>query len=183
MNISTEPPPLPHNLLEEVIQKEHGFKKYIHQEYTYEAGAGFYELVLSDRVVHDVYECYMEDTKRLDGKMSTTPDHFKRAGVLAYWLRRHNPVLSWRETGAMPHDEHISVRNFLMRYGHGYLAFAYGYKISLLYVRKDTGGQTMPELTSNYIESICNLMKYKSVSPHSLGFIYRSLFFGFGGSK
>ena len=182
MSINTEPPPLPHNLLEEVIQEEDGFRKYLHQEYAYEAGAGFYDLLLSDRVVHDVYECYTEDAERLAGKMPTVPDHFKHAGILAYWLRRHNPILSWKETGVMPHNEYASARDFLMRYGHVYLAFAYGYRICLLYVRESTGGKTMPELTPNpnYIESICNLMKYKSVSPHSLGFIYRSLFFGFG---
>ena len=183
MIISTEPPPLTSDFFECITDKG-VFKEHILNEYRYEAGLGCYTPRLSESALDDVHACYMEDVMRMDGKMPTQPDHFKRAGIMAYWLRRHTPVFGFRQYDDMPSSKQQNIQMSLLKeYGHVYLAFALGYKICLFYVSESTGGKTMPELELNYIDSICYLMKYKSVSPHSLGFIYRSLFYGFGDSR
>ena len=187
--ISTEPPPLPEggDFFNRIDDKKTGkdvFKYCVFDEYKYEAQFGGYVPKMSESAIEDVHSCYMEDITRMDGKMPTPPDHFKRAGIIAYWLRRHAPVFGFELCNGMPSQRQRRIQEeLLIEYGHVYLAFVFGYKLCLFFVREDTRGKTMPELDQNYIESICYLMKYKSVSPHSLGFIYRSLFYGFGDSE
>ena len=189
MIISTEPPPLPgggdfFTSIENTETGKNVFKYCVFNEYHYEAQFGCYVPKMSEGALEDIHACYMEDVTRMVGKMQTKPDHFKRAGIIAYWLRRHTPVFGFQPCDGMPSQKQKRIQEeLLMEYGHVYLAFALGYKICLFFVREDTGGKTMPEPDQSYIESICYLMKYKSVSPHSLGFIYRSLFYGFGNSK
>ena len=184
--ISTEPPPLPgggdfFKLIEHAKTGKDVFKYCVFDEYQYEAQFGCYVPKMSESAIEDAYSCYMEDIARMDSKMPTQPDHFKRAGIIAYWLRRHAPVFGFKLCDDMASKKQKRIQEeLLIEYGHVYLAFAFGYKLCLFFVREDTGGKTMPELDLKYIQSICYLMKYKSISPHSLGFIYRSLFFGFG---
>ena len=175
--------PLLHDNFFNIIKNKRTFHTHIQKQYEYEMAQGYLVPILSERVIDDVHACYIEDVKRMDSKMKTSPDHFKRAGVMAYWLRRHNPVTFVQESGIPPNNNYKRARDFLSEHGHVYLAFAMGYKICRYYISESSGDYDMPLPTPNYLKSICYLMKYKSVSPHSLGFIYRSLFFGFGGSK
>ena len=177
--ISPESPPLPADFLNH-IRDEDKFKEFIRREYVYEAGRCGLEPLLSKAAVHDVHQCYMHDTKRLDEKMDTSPDHFKHAGFLAYWLRRHKPIREWppESTDQMVTPRQEEARAFLVEYGHVYLAFSIGYKICLFYERESVSvDRASPTLNKNYTQSVCYLMKYKSISPHAMGFIYRSLFF------
>ena len=178
--ISAESPPLPPDFFNYIL-KEDKFREFINQEYVYEAGRCGLSPTLSRMAAHDAHQCYLHDIKRLDEKMDTSPDHFKHAGFLAYWLRRHNPIRGWdgeRDDDVLTPAQHKE-RQFLRDYRHVYLAFWLGYKICLFYEREIApAGRTLPAPDTSYTQSICYLMKYKSISPHAMVFIYRSLFFG-----
>ena len=183
MRISIEQPPLSKDFFKDIRDKLE-FQEFVRREYVYGSAFGCLRPMLLKNIIQDAYQCYTKDTERLGYNMPTPPDHFKHAGFIAYWLRRHNPVYGFegeRETPSMGQEK---VRDFIKKYGNVYLAFVCGYKICLYFEQGAApAGTEMPEPDQNYIESICYLMKYKNVSPHSLGFIYRSLFYGFGDSK
>ena len=176
-------PELDRDFFKKVEDEDNGnrfFQMYIQTEYEYECGQACLYPVISNSALNDVHACYMDDIKRLGSKMATDPDHFKRAGIMAYWLRRHNPVLKFQEDGPPPikpskNQDLDNVTDIMIEYGHVYLAFATGYTICRFF---ESWRSTIPELDKDYIDGICYLMKYKSISPHALGFIYRSLFFG-----
>ena len=179
-SISIESPPLPDDFFNHILD-EGKFREFIRQEYDYEVGRCGLSPRLSRAALHDVHQCYRHDIRRLDKKMKTSsPDHFKHAGFLAYWLRRHNPIRGWNSDSR---DDVLAPvkkeeRDFLLNYRHVYLAFWLGYKICLFYERETISeGQTLPVLNKSYTESVCYLMKYKSISPHAMWLIYRSLFF------
>ena len=178
--ISAESPPLLADFFKHILEEDK-FREFIGQEYAYEAGRCGLKPKLSNAAVHDAHQCYLHDIKRLDEKMrESSPDHFKHAGFLAYWLRRHNPIRGWK--GEIDGDEltpaQKNERAFLLDYRHVYLAFWLGYKICLFYERETApAGRILPTPDKSYTRSVCYLMKYKSISPHAMGFIYRSLFF------
>ena len=166
--------------VEDEQKGNHFFQTHIRTEYEYESGQACLYPVISSSALNDVHACYMDDITRLS-KMLTEPDHFKRAGIMAYWLRRHNPVFKFQKGDGPPpikpskNQDLDHVTDLLIEYGHVYLAFAAGYKICAFF---ESERSVIPEPDKDYIDSICYLMKYKSISPHALGFIYRSLFFG-----
>ena len=129
--------------------------------------------------MQDAYQCYKSDIERLDANMKTFPDHFKHAGCLAYWLRRHYPVFKWREADAMLPEKHEEARKFFIDYGHVFQAFNMGYEICLYFERHRIPVIQNPprDVDKDYVQTVCYLMKYKNISPHAMGFIYRSLFF------
>ena len=174
-----EPPPLPDKFFE-VIRDESEFREFVRAEYVDDSASGCLRPMLLRNIMQDAYQCYTKDTERLGDNMLTPPDHFKHAGFIAYWLRRHNPVYGFKEEIEMPTARQEKTRDFIKKYGNVFLAFSCGYKICFYFEQgAASASEKMPVPDKNYIESICYLMKYKNVSPHSLGFIYRSLFFGF----
>ena len=161
---------------------EDKFKEFVRSEYEYETNK-FAALspTLSDDAMLDVHQCYMRDAERLEESMDTTPSHFKRAGLLVYWLRRHKPVVKWGiVNGEVLAPDQQKARDFIVDYGHVYLAFSLGYSICLYFERevdRETAGKrALPNPNDKYVEAVCYLMKYKSISPHAMGFIYHSLF-------
>ncbi len=69
-------------------------------------------------------------------------------------------------------------REFFNDYIHEYLAFNIGYHVSLFYVinSKDSDRKIPHIINASYLNDVCYLMKYKSISPHAMNMIYRSLF-------
>ncbi len=93
MFMSIEPPLSINENIFSDIRDEEIFNEFILQDYVYESGLAGLRPGLLASSMHDVYQCYIKDTKRLDNNMKTySPDHFKQAGVLAFWLRRFHPV-------------------------------------------------------------------------------------------
>ena len=141
------------------------------------------KLQYSADLLHDAYQSYKWDIERLNENMpdSTTPDHFKLSGYLAYWLRRNSPIVGWenikREKPLSPEEEKF--REFLFEYGRVYLPFLLGYRICWFFEdnRKDRDSKLPGFLDQNYVNIACYFMRYKNVSPHALGLVYRSLFF------
>ncbi len=159
--------------------QEKQFAEIVMREYEYEASLACLEPLFSRNFMKDAYQCYKGDIERLDGNMKTNPDHFKCAGCLAYWLRRHAPVYKFKENEeTMLSPEQQELRSMITDYGNAYLAFMLGYKACKFFQENDIKKPKLPgNLDKNYLETICYLMKYKSISPHAMGMIYRSLFF------
>lgn len=133
-------------------------------------------------LLHDAYQSYQWDVERLDDNMpnSPSPDHFKLSGYLAYWLRRNSPILRWKPTTAEHriNEDEKEFRQFIFDYGRVYHPFMLGYRICWFFERnKETESPILKSIDGDYINTVCYYMKYKSVSPHSLGLLYRSLFF------
>ncbi len=69
------------------------------------------------------------------------------------------------------------MRDIYVDYGNEYLAFCIGFKICRYFEELRNPSHKLPELNYDYVTATCYSMKYKSTSPHSMGSIYRSLFF------
>jgi hypothetical protein len=125
---------------------------------------------------------WMRDVGRIDLDGDTTPDHFKQAGFLAYWLRRRvslNHVIR-QEFGSV---ERTLQTRFVMS-GNELCAFIVGFRICVFFVY----GRLAEEVESleQFIDSVilddalvfdvAALMKNKNVSPHALYALYRALF-------
>lgn len=140
--------------------------------------------VFSDSLMHEAWRAFRWDTERLEGNMPSKPDHFKIGGFAAYWLRRNSPVIALgKDNTVIKHDKVVmGQQKLLAKYGRAFLPFHLGYRICHNFEsnRADGGGLSL-RLDADYIESMCYVMKYKNVSPHAMGMIYRSLFFGNGG--
>ncbi len=129
-----------------------------------------------------MHQCITRDIKRLPESItnSNEPDHFKRAGYIAYWLRRYRPVIKWddqhKDKNLSPEAERA--REFFNDYIHEYLAFNMGYRVSLFYAMNsvDSDGKIPHIIDASYLNDVCYLMKYKSISPHAMNMIYRYLF-------
>lgn len=130
------------------------------------------------------HQFYMEDLARIEGKLNgTTPNHYKRCGVLAFWLRREPPVSVWNDTHAdfanLP-PRLQSKHDFLIQYGREWGAFNFAYQICLFYECNKPGQPldrgSIDRIDSVYCLEMVEMLKRNNVSPHSLHMIYKSLF-------
>jgi hypothetical protein len=144
--------------------------------------------VISSPRIYDTWTCWCADLDRVlkhEPKIPDGLDHFKRAGHLAFWLRRMSPVVdaedirqmySYQET-----PENIALqddfRKLLYAYGNEYLAFDLGYQFCRFYELED-GSLRASTLTldEEYLRTVCHYFKFKTVSPHGIFLIYKSLF-------
>lgn len=144
------------------------------------AGVAKLDLEFSRVAAHSAYEAYCGDVKRMVISMpkGKEPDHFKRCGCLAYWLRRNSPVIGWhaQEDAFLATESPLKEwRTFFEKYGHAFLAFALGYHICHYYeAQKGNAPRRKPGL--DYLGDMCYVMKYKNISPHAMGMVYRALF-------
>lgn len=134
-------------------------------------------------LAHDAWEAYCGDVERMqnvsmpEGK---EPDHFKRCGCLAYWLRRSSPVidLGARDGVYIVTDNPMKEwRILFQKYGRAFLAFALGYHICLYYELEAGGKPPSRGPDWDYLENVCYVMKCKNISPHAMGMVYKSFFY------
>jgi hypothetical protein len=142
---------------------------------------------ISKRWLNDARLAWIDDLSRvahhepnIDGEL----DHFKQCGHLAYWLRRSAPVIEfddlveiYGEEGGL-YDDEIKARKLLIDYGTEYFAFDFGFQICQFYEQNRTDRTTpleMPNVDMEYLLTVCNFLKFKQVSPHSIFLIYKSL--------
>lgn len=128
---------------------------------------------------HEAWEAYCGDVDRMQISMPNgkQPDHFKRCGCLAYWLRRNSPVIRWHEDPpSIARESPLKEwRTLFEKCGNAFLAFALGYHICHYYeAQKGNAPRRKPDL--DYLEDMCYVMKRKNLSPHAMGMVYRSLF-------
>ena len=114
-------------------------------------------------------------------------DHLKHAGHLSFWLRRMSPLVEaidltkdFADAEGYPlSDSESAFRRILLPYANEYLAFDFGYQIARYYELAKEGGSSRASnmaLSVDYYKTMCHFLKYKSVSPHALHLIYKSLF-------
>lgn len=175
------PPPINSDFFTK-IQDEAEFSRFVLSEFEYEASQGALKPICVPDLMHDAYQSYLWDIERLDGNMprSSSPNHFKSCGYLAYWLRRNSPIMMWEETEKKENlsDEQKFYRDVTFELGRAYHAFKLGYGICRHFeMHQGSSSKSQFLIDMDYIKTICYLMKYKNVSPHAMGVIYRSLFF------
>ncbi len=129
----------------------------------------------------------------------------KKAAFMCYWLRRVSPITGIYSSLNLMNDNVRSTKeNLLIKYANEFCAFDLGYRIcrfieaskkensdkylrtSILdnnassgesganeYLLRDTRSYIIPQ---SYIIDMCECLKEKNVSPHSLYLIYKGLF-------
>lgn len=114
-------------------------------------------------------------------------DHFKQAAHLIFWLRRMSPLVELVDTTSNLADseglplttDEVAFRAILLPYHNEYLAFDFGFQIIKFYELGKSDPSERAEtiqLSADYYRTMCHFMKYKTVSPHAINLIYRSLF-------
>lgn len=140
----------------------------------------------SPQRIRDAHGAWLSDLTRVDKNepnLGDGLDHFKRCGHLAFWIRRMSPLVDVVDLTANIADapgydltnQEIEFRGLLYAYGNEYLAFDFGYQFCRFYeLRRGLADKLV--LGPDYLITICHFLKYKTVSPHALYLIYKSLF-------
>lgn len=144
---------------------------------------------LSRPRVLEAHGAWTKDLERVganENKLQDGLDHFKRAGHLAFWLRRMSPIVEFvdettniadgAEYDLMKHEHEF--RDLMAGHANEYMAFDIGFQYCKFY-ELSVGSKIAEgiELSEDYIRTTCHFMKYKQVSPHALFMIYKSLFY------
>lgn len=143
------------------------------------------------RVV-EAHGAWKEDLTRVGDRepnLDDGLDHFKQSGHLAFWLRRMSPLVEAVDltenvadaAGYPLTDTEKAFRDLLFGYANEYLAFDFGFQFCKFYeMNKPDGSQRAKaiRLPMDYYQSTCHFLKYKTVSPHAMYLIYKSLFVG-----
>ena len=176
--------------IEEIEADESAFCTFISQ-YTEAAlsGARLFPKLSRLRLV-EVHGAWKRDMERVgahEKRLEDGLDHFKRSGHLAFWVRRFTPVVEASDTmlnlgdsEGYPLDQNEQAfRDLLFGYTNEYLAFDLGFQFSRFYEinREDaTARAPLVRPSVEYIATMCHFLKYKTVSPHAMTMIYKSLF-------
>ena len=158
----------------------HGpFNRFVRQQYTYTAyKAGLEPCVISEARLSDAWQQFRFDRKHYRKSLpnNNMPNHFKLSGTLAFWLRRTAPVYGFRDLNRVKYDE--GLRELLEKFGAEYLAFDLGLSICEFFENNQAGREKklVPDFPPDFYETVTYFMKFKNLSPHAMGIIYRSLF-------
>lgn len=161
------------------IQDFEWFYKCVSYEYNSFASRYKCKIELSKKRVRQAHGYYLRDAERFRNygiEGNSDLDHFKHAGILAYWLRRRmiiNTVI-FEKHPSLP-DEKMPFpvqEDFSEEYENEYCAFLFGLKICSHY----EGKATHDNIANTFARDITTVMRHKNVSPHALIMIYRSLF-------
>jgi hypothetical protein len=133
----------------------------------------------------DAYEHARADLNRLaaeidgNGHDAVEPDIFKRCGFICFWLRRSQPFVYALPVRQYPAgSERREAQSLFCRCPNEVFAFDMMFRVCAGYegaVRGD-GSIAAARLDRYYLNDACMFLRNKSVSPHSLYLIYRSLF-------
>ncbi|NJL08366.1 MAG: protein-glutamate O-methyltransferase family protein [Methylacidiphilales bacterium] len=163
------------------------FKKYAGEVF----GACRLYPVISDARLIEVRGAWLHDLKHVgkhEPNLTDGLDHFKQCGHLSFWIRRLSPVVEATDSKSDLGDAEgydlstieIGLRDTLFGYANEYLAFDYCFIICKYYEanKKGSPSEFARDLTisPDYYKVIRQFLKYKSVSPHAMHLIYRSLF-------
>ena len=158
------------------------FRTLVAEHYNQVAGRFGTRLKFSYDRTDEAYEYWVRDIDRVYDAEDAVPDHFKRAGFLAYWLRRRqvvNHVMTAPEAQPPSGDR----TRFLINHNE-YCAFMFGFRICHYFSLTEKLGEGQDiaahigsqNLEPAFVFDVSTLMKNKNVSPHSLYLIYRACF-------
>lgn len=145
---------------------------------------------LSPMRVLEAHGAWKKDLERVgenERHLEDGLDHFKRAGHLAFWIRRMSPVVEAHDlTGnfsdpkcAELDDNQKALKALLFGYANEYIAFDFGLAFCKYYELAKHGGSERAanlKLNDDYFKVMCHFLKFKNVSPHAMFLIYKSLF-------
>ncbi len=170
------------NIFKDLARSQKFFDRQIKMYYTYFCRSGSYEPLLIDARLQDAYVAFRRDKKHMSNSLpdkKSPPDHFKMVGVLVYWLRRFAPVCDLRDLGTtsnMPKE----LVELLKEYPSELLAFVLGMSICYGFesekIDNPNGAPAINANNYDFYKMICYMMKFKNISPHSLGVVYKALY-------
>jgi hypothetical protein len=125
---------------------------------------------------------WTRDTDKIEIDGKTTPDHFKHAGYLCFWLRRRIVLEKITLLPGAPSEAHPE--KFFLKYGSELCAFFAGFWLCISFEFSSELEQLenivetlhQYEIPKAFTEDVCKLLRHKEVSPHALYLIYRALF-------
>jgi hypothetical protein len=139
--------------------------------------------------IEDIYGAWRNDLSRVgnhEPKIEEGLDHFKRSAHLAFWIRRFSPVIALHDNrlnlgdaeGYGPTAAELKFRDLLYGGSNEYLAFDLALQFCLHYEqhKEDAVDLSQFRIDQEYVEMMCHFLKFKSVSPHSIYVILKSLF-------
>ena len=175
------PPEITPELFENLSRSLDDFSQHVRKHYTVLCFAGGCEPVFSDGRLEDAWVAFQRDKKHATNSMpdNGNPDHFKLSGVLAYWLRRFAPVYDLRDL-SMVRDAPPTLVELLKKYPSELPAFDLGLSACSFFEQckkgQPAGAPAVEANNFDYYKAMCYVMKFKSLSPHSMGMIFRSLY-------
>lgn len=131
-----------------------------------------------DSRLKDAYVMFRRDkgvAEQEDWGKNNDPDCFELSGILAYWLGRFTPVIDLREKNA-GYSRDDKLYDALKMYPSEFLAFNFGLTICHSLISEEETPALPSSDYISYTQTVCYMMRFKSISPHALGLIYRSLF-------
>ena len=186
------------NIVDELLDWR-GFKEAVTAQAIVSFGEADLEPKLDEEELFAAYKGWLHDMTRIPNDSmfndddseteNVTPDHFKSAGILAYWLRRFPPVYNLASTQRDGRNINVGddlssrwhrkgpLRNFLLDYHQVYLSFDMGFCLCDFFESYQEENPSKEEkiLSWEYLKTVCYFLKYKNVSPHALILIYKSL--------
>jgi hypothetical protein len=127
---------------------------------------------------HQFWAQDMERLRRFELPTSASIDQFKQVGHLVYWLRRSSPIVAC-ECVEPVEGEDEGPRAFFLKYDSQYCALVLGFELCAFHCANAVGSDFYAsdyQLDRDFAEVMCHFLKVKSVSPHALHLIFKSLF-------
>lgn len=138
---------------------------------------------ISDIEIENARVHWLRDIDALKINGNGTPDHFKQAGILSYWLRRRAPIRELKVIS--PYDTEVgrSRQQTFLKLNHELSAFIIGFELCRYAHMKsvlDQGTNAVIQIKSivpdfKYATDVSILMRNKHISPHALMMIYRAM--------
>ena len=164
----------------EEMETEKGFVSVVTDVYDVLGSECAMKIEICDDRLCDAYLSLTADLNRLKSESMTgskstdpNPNHFKRCGFLTYWLRRSSPIIGCK--GGNPGSNKIlrNKQGFLMEnhFINPQFAFDLGFLICQIFNESD-----IPSISEEYNQTICYILKCKSISPHAMVLLFESLF-------
>lgn len=137
----------------------------------------------SDIEIETARLSWLRDLDVLEINGSGRPDHFKHAGILAYWLRRRAPLRSMKKVVEFDTEVGKNRQRVFLEMSHELVAYMIGYDLARFANSRNEINKhddisniirsKAPNLS--FAQDMCVLMKTKHISPHALMMIYRAI--------
>ncbi len=139
-----------------------------------------YEPELVGKRMQDAHEAFCVGKNEMENNFLENKkyDHFDMTGILVYWLQRFQPVTLRDLSSVRGAPDYVI--DLLRKYPSEALAFDFGLSICDYFESQKkenpTGKPAVKDDNLEYYNKICRMMKFKSMPPHSLCMIYRTLY-------
>lgn len=124
---------------------------------------------------------WLRDIGRMDIDGDGVPNHFKQAGFLSYWLRRRMVLRNPRPVVAYDSQVGKDRQMAFLQMAPEWASLIFGYNLCLFAESRKAPSDVSSYLRAmrvdfSFAHDMCNVMRNKHISPHSLMMIYRALF-------